>query len=217
MTAAVEPGEGETGDVDASAFDAIVLAGGAGRRMGGVDKALLSVGDASLLDRALAAVEGAQTTVVVGPRRPASAQVVFARETPPGAGPAAALAEGLRHVVSPVVVVVAVDAPFAASAVPRLRAALARHDAAMLVDHDGRRQPLLAAYATDALRRRVSDEPWANRSVRSLVEGLAVVQVEARGDEALDCDTASDLEWARRGSPRADGQSGSGCSADVSS
>ena len=48
-------------------FDAIVLAGGQGSRLGGVDKAELKVGGVRLLDRALTACRGASTTVVVGP------------------------------------------------------------------------------------------------------------------------------------------------------
>jgi len=54
---------------EAPAFDAIVLAGGASRRMGGGDKTALEVGGVPLLDRALEAVRAASTVVVVGPSR----------------------------------------------------------------------------------------------------------------------------------------------------
>jgi molybdopterin-guanine dinucleotide biosynthesis protein A len=184
---------------NSSAFDAIVLAGGEGRRMGpgGADKAILDVGGSRLLDRVVAAVQGARTIVVVGPRRPTSAQVVFTREEPAGSGPAAAVVHGVGIVASPVVVVVAVDVPFAASAVPRLLAALPGHDAAMLVDESGRRQPVIAAYLTASLRRRAAAGPWADRSIRDLIDGLLVAEVEAAGDEALDCDTPDDVQRAR--------------------
>jgi molybdopterin-guanine dinucleotide biosynthesis protein A len=79
-------------------MDAIVLAGGRGARLGGVDKADLVVGGQTLLERALAATAGANRTVVVGPRRPTSRPVTWAREHPPGGGPVAALAAGLEHV-----------------------------------------------------------------------------------------------------------------------
>lgn len=191
-------------------FDAIVLAGGAGRRMGGADKAMLEVGGVSLLERALAAVDGAGTIVVVGPHRPtlrSHSAVKFVRETPAGCGPAAAVMRGLADVTNPVVVVIAVDAPFAASAVPRLLAALPGHDAAMceaamLIDDTGRRQPLLAAYATEALRHRNAAGPWANRSVHDLVDGLAVVDVQPVGDEWLDVDTPDDARRARAAATR---------------
>jgi molybdopterin-guanine dinucleotide biosynthesis protein A len=139
-----------------TAFDALVLAGGSGRRMreGGVDKAALEVGGVRLLDRVIAAVDGAGRIVVVGPRRPTSPAVVWTIEDPVGAGPAAAIVRGLSLVSAPLVVVLAVDLPFAATVVPRLIAALADREPELVVtvDHDGRRQPLIAAYRTAALR-----------------------------------------------------------------
>jgi molybdopterin-guanine dinucleotide biosynthesis protein A len=177
-------------------FDAIVLAGGAARRMGGADKALLEVGGRSLLERALEAVAGATATIVVGPVRDTRRTVTFVREDPPGCGPAAAVMRGVAEAASPVVVVLAVDVPFAASAVPRLLAAVSGYDAAMLVDETGRRQPLIAAYQVKPLRGRAADRPWADRSMRALIEGLSVAEVAAVGDEPLDCDTPADLERA---------------------
>jgi molybdopterin-guanine dinucleotide biosynthesis protein A len=187
----------------ASPFDAVVLAGGAGRRMGGprgTDKAALDVGGDTLLDRVLAAVAGAQRCVVVGPRRPTAWPATFTVEEPAGSGPAAAIVHGLSLVDAPSVVVVAADMPFAATAVPKLLDALtgADVDAAMLVDESGRRQPLLAAYRADALRRRAEGRDWRGASVRSLTEGLTVAEIAAVGDEALDCDTPDQLIAAQR-------------------
>ncbi|MGO4426310.1 NTP transferase domain-containing protein, partial [Streptomyces sp. MCAF7] len=51
-------------------YDAVILAGGAARRLGGADKPALRVGARPLLDRVLDACRGAERTVVVGPRRP---------------------------------------------------------------------------------------------------------------------------------------------------
>lgn len=53
-----------------TAYDAIVLAGGAAKRLGGADKPGIRVGGRALLDRVLAACADASTTVVVGGRRP---------------------------------------------------------------------------------------------------------------------------------------------------
>ncbi len=47
-------------------YDAIIVAGGQGSRMGGVSKADLDIGGRRLLDIVLSAVTGAATTVVVG-------------------------------------------------------------------------------------------------------------------------------------------------------
>jgi molybdopterin-guanine dinucleotide biosynthesis protein A len=195
-------------------FDALVLAGGSGRRMrggrvadeggrvggGGVDKAALEVGGMRLLDRVIAAVDGAGRIVVVGPRRPSSAAVVWTIEDPEGAGPAAAIVHGLSLVSAPLVVVLATDVPFAATVVPRLIAALAdgEPESAVTVDQNRRRQPLIAAYRTAALRRRADERSsWANVAVRTLVERLSVAEVDAVGSEALDCDTPQQLALAR--------------------
>ncbi len=72
---------------------AVVLAGGRGRRLGGVDKPALNAGGRTLLQRALDAVTGVPV-VVVGPDRGLSDLVRTVREEPPGGGPAAALATG---------------------------------------------------------------------------------------------------------------------------
>jgi molybdopterin-guanine dinucleotide biosynthesis protein A len=183
-------------------FDVLVLAGGAGMRMGdprGTDKAGLDVGGLTLLDRVLSAVADAQRCVVVGPRRPTAWPVTFTIEEPAGSGPAAAIVHGLSLINASVVVVLAADMPFAATAVPKLIDALSSEqvDAAMLVDESGRRQPLLAAYRTDALRRCADGRDWRGVSVRALTEGLTVVEVAAVGDEALDCDTPEQLIAAR--------------------
>ena len=76
-------------------FDVVVLAGGTGRRLGGVDKGGLVVGGAALLDRVLQASAAARHTVVVGEPRATGRVVHWAREDPPGGGPLAGLAAGL--------------------------------------------------------------------------------------------------------------------------
>ncbi len=65
-----------------TAYDVIVLAGGAAKRLGGADKPAVRVGGRALLDRVLAASSGAGTTVVVGGRRPTSRPVTWTREVP---------------------------------------------------------------------------------------------------------------------------------------
>ena len=82
---------GETPRVD---FDAVVLAGGRAERLDGADKAALDVAGATLLDRALRAVAGARTVVVVGDERPTDVPVVWTRERPAYGGPVAATYAG---------------------------------------------------------------------------------------------------------------------------
>ncbi|MFF6996115.1 DUF6457 domain-containing protein [Streptomyces sp. NPDC008313] len=93
-------------------FDAVVLAGGAARRLGGADKPGVRVGGRALLDRVLTACAGAATTVVVAEPRPVAVPVVWAREEPAGGGPLAALDAGLRHTTAEYAVVLSADLPF---------------------------------------------------------------------------------------------------------
>ncbi len=115
----------------AHAFDAVVLAGGRGTRLGGTDKPGLIVGGQTLLGAVVSAVTsaGADQIVVVGPERTgpdARGRVRYAREDPPGRGPVAALACGLDQVSAPLVVLLAADLPFLRPAhVRRLLTALA--------------------------------------------------------------------------------------------
>lgn len=79
------------------AFDAIVLAGGRGSRLGGVDKAALELGGERLVARVVAATReaGADRVVVVGPGSAAVPDATLVREDPPFSGPLPALAAGL--------------------------------------------------------------------------------------------------------------------------
>ncbi|MEV6022882.1 NTP transferase domain-containing protein [Streptomyces sp. NPDC052036] len=148
-----------SGDPGADVYDAVVLAGGAARRLGGADKPGVRVGGRALLDRVLAACAGAATTVVVAGPRPTARPVLWAREEPPGAGPVAALDAGLRRTTARYVVVLSADLPFLeAGTVRRLLAALRASGAegAVLTDPEGRDQPLVAAYRSAALRRELT-------------------------------------------------------------
>ncbi|MGW5420618.1 DUF6457 domain-containing protein [Streptomyces sp. NPDC003943] len=80
-----------------TAYDAIVLAGGSARRLGGADKPGVRVGGRALLDRVLAGCRDAGRTVVVAAPRATARPVEWTREDPPGGGPVAALDAGLRR------------------------------------------------------------------------------------------------------------------------
>jgi molybdopterin-guanine dinucleotide biosynthesis protein A len=177
-------------------YDAIVLAGGAGRRLGGADKALLTVGGRTLLAHALDAVAGADSVVVVGPRRdlPLPREVSWTREEPAGSGPPSALAAGAAAVAAEVVVALAVDTPLidrplVEELVSRLSGS-ASVDAVVLVDADGYRQPLVAAYRRAALL--TADQC---RSLRELVGGLHVEELPDKTGASRDADTPSDLAF----------------------
>lgn len=196
-------------------YAALVLAGGAGRRLGGVDKAAVRIGERTLLDRALQAVAGAECRIVVGPRPTAPVpDVIFAREEPPGGGPVAAIEAGLGQVSADAVVVLACDMPLVTSElVDRLVDTLASSpgrlaDGALLHDPEGPRQPLAAAYRTASLRRALTDLPMTSgAAMRELVRSLDLLDVPAGAGNALDCDTwegvaACRAELARRAQPQ---------------
>ncbi|MGA8209245.1 MAG: NTP transferase domain-containing protein, partial [Nocardioidaceae bacterium] len=121
-------------------------------RLGGVAKASLEVDGLSLLDRSLRAAATADEVVVVGARVPTRHHVSWTVEDPPSGGPAAGLLAGLDRLDEEpdLVLVLAVDMPRVSGAtVERLRSAISADpgcDGALLVDPDGRRQPLAALY-----------------------------------------------------------------------
>ncbi|MFJ9563409.1 NTP transferase domain-containing protein [Streptomyces fuscichromogenes] len=189
---------------DPPPHDAIVLAGGAARRLGGTDKPSVRVGGRPLLDRVLAACAGARRTVVVAAPRPTSRPVRWTREDPPGGGPVAALDAGLRHTTADHVVVLSADLPFLEEAtVARLLAALRASgaDAALLTDADGRDQPLVAAYRTAALHRALAalaegDNGLTGLPLRRLTATLDLTRVPDPL-ASFDCDTWDDIADAR--------------------
>ncbi len=184
-------------------FDAVVLAGGQGSRMGGVSKADLQIGGRRLLDRVLAACAGAGVVVVVGDVEVPDG-VVLTREDPPGTGPAAGLQAGLlASGGQPWTLVLACDLPGATDAVPTLLTAAeaARPDAdgVCLARPDGGTEWLCALYRTPALGRAFDayGDP-RNRSVRGLIGLLSVDTVPGPAGSGDDVDTWEDHDrWNR--------------------
>ncbi|WP_306322644.1 MULTISPECIES: DUF6457 domain-containing protein [unclassified Streptomyces] len=199
-------------------YDAIVLAGGGARRLGGADKPGVRVGGRALLDRVLHACAGARATVVVADPRDTARPVVWAREEPPGGGPLAALEAGVRGLetqdgtqdgpAAESVLVLSADLPFLGEpTVRRLLTALEDEDgdgdvdAALLTDGDGRDQPLVAAYRYAALRR-VLGELAAEHGgltglpLRLLTRNLRLTRI-TDPVASFDCDTWDDIAAAR--------------------
>lgn len=183
-------------------FDGVILAGGRGRRLGGVSKPEVTVGGRRLLDIALDALVGARSTVVVGPRTSTARRVTWTREDPPGAGPVAALQAALAVVDAPIVVVLAADLPFiSVEAVAALRFAIGDAPGVVAVDESGREQPLIGCYDTARLRAAMPStvDGAAMRAVlnRLDVDGrLQRLALSNHPPVAFDCDTADDLHRA---------------------
>lgn len=195
-------------------FAAVLLAGGAARRMGGRDKPGLVVAGRPMRDRVLAAVAAAEPRIVVGPPTLLPPGVRGAREEPPGGGPVAAVAAGLALLdpaTTTVVAVLAVDLPLLTAAhVDDLRRRLTHEDGICYVDGEGRRQSLCGVWRHGALRRAVRDlaaqrgGDLTGASMRSLLAGLTVADLPWAGvgpPPWFDCDTDDDVrraeEWMR--------------------
>ena len=180
-------------------MDAIVLAGGRGSRLGGLDKAELMVGGRTLLERVLDAVGDADRTVVVGAERDARRSVTWTLEEPPGGGPVAGIAAGLAHATSDYVAVVAVDLPFLERAdLAALAEAADGHDGAIFVDARGRDQPLAGVYLTARVRGALDGLPThSGASVRALISELDLVRL-VNERVGHDCDTPEDVQRAER-------------------
>jgi molybdopterin-guanine dinucleotide biosynthesis protein A len=197
--------------------DAVVLAGGRGRRIGG-DKPAVVVAGRRLLDHALDAVHDARAVVVVGPEGVLGAgaavpDVGVTQEDPPFGGPVAGIAAGLAWLDdhSPIsadrpVLLLACDVPWAHRLVPTLLDAWsARADGTegVHVEAGGRAQWLVGVYSRAALRRAVravTDGPAGLRdaSVRRLVGHLTLTTVDDPDHLSVDVDTWDDVERTAR-------------------
>lgn len=187
----------------AEVHDAVILAGGAARRLGGADKPGTLVGGRPLIVTVAAAVPAARRLVIVGPSRRELPAAIVVREEPPGSGPVPALRAGLAEVTAPWVVLLAADLPFLrATHVAELLAEADRpagRAGAVLVDDEGRDQWLAGVWRGDRLRSALSD--YAGTSLRGLLAPLDPVRVRPPAGERppwYDCDTTQDLARASR-------------------
>jgi molybdopterin-guanine dinucleotide biosynthesis protein A len=183
------------------------------------------VGGGRIVDRLLAEVPADVPVVIAGPPVEGLARaVVFVREDPPGSGPLAGIGAGLAEVSTPTVGVMAADMPFAlpvvAEALTRLTEAAPRigvngidhqsdgsvhsvdaqpaEQAVVPFDRQGFRQPLCAAYRTDALRAGLAAlGPLADLPVRALLEQVDVMEWLVPAAALADVDTEEQLVAAR--------------------
>ncbi|WP_328589172.1 NTP transferase domain-containing protein [Actinomadura logoneensis] len=189
------------GPAGADGFDAVLLAGGRARRLGGANKPAMRVGGTPLLVLTAGAVEAAGRVVVVGPPHPDLPDATYVREDPPGSGPVPALRAGLAEVGAPWTVLLAADLPFlrAGHVAALLRAARrAGADGALFEDDEGRAQWLTGVWRTASLRRAL--DGYSGARLRDVLGGLEPVAVRDAGDRPpwFDCDTPEALAEADR-------------------
>jgi molybdenum cofactor guanylyltransferase len=195
-------------------FDAVILAGGRGTRLGGADKPGLTVGASTMAASVAAAAvtAGAGQVVLVGPPRadlamicaPLPGGLTVVREEPPGAGPVPALRAGLTRVRSPWVALLAADLPFLRGAdISSLLAAATRDSSAgvVMADAEGTPQWLAGCWQTAGLRAALLE--YRGSSLRGLLGPLRPALVGPAAPPSrepppwLDCDTPAELAAAR--------------------
>lgn len=203
---------------DAAPAFGIILAGGSGSRLGGVDKAMLQFEGRTFLSRAIAAMAPSVGEIVVVAAAgqaidpaafDAAVPLRVVRDATAGAGPLAAVADGLRGATLPgaeIAVITSCDAPRISADVVRLvvaslRAAGEACDWAV-PEVGGHPQVLLSAIRTTALPAIESHLASGRRDVRGMMSKLRTRTIEEeqlRGvDPTLasfrDIDTAEDLK-----------------------
>lgn len=192
---------------------AIILAGGRGSRLDGVDKAGIELGGRTLLEWALDGVIDAREVAVVGDPVPTERPVTFTRESPRYGGPVAGLLTGLDALssVPRYVGVVGVDMPHVHHGTWRRLLAGARtggsgggsgggsdggSDGAILIGPDGRWQLALVLDTARLQEVRPGYEQQHDYPLKKLLAPLTLTPVIAMDREHQDIDTWADLRDA---------------------
>lgn len=183
-----------------------ILAGGAGRRLGGVNKALIQVGGRTVLERVLDLAPLCSAAVMVvrdlAVWRETPVPVVADRLTDKGAP--GGLHAALDSAATPWVLLVACDMPFIAPGFIQTLAGLRRAGLQWLcVEQEGRLQPMPGLYHRALLPTLEARLP-ANPSFRDVLSCAPGQRVAPEAFSAADPDlaslrslnTADDLVWA---------------------
>ena len=179
-----------------SEFAAILLTGGSGRRLGGINKALLEVAGRSCFNHVLGALHSAQSVVVGGETiSHQDPRLTFIREEPIGSGPVAAISAALPLVITKYVAVVSVDVPLVMGAFEELLSAWRPTDVALVASDGTHESYLVSLFDTDALRGAIAELSTTNNaSVKSVLAHLSYRSVKVSNpDMLIDVDTREDL------------------------
>lgn len=137
-------------------WSAAILAGGRARRLGGRDKATLSIGRSTILERQLALLHPLVDRMLIVDRDAGRARGVAASAVPvvadlrPGTGPLGAIYTAITRAESPHVLVVACDLPFLTAPFLAKLMADGRHADVVLPRTADGYHPLCAAYSARA-------------------------------------------------------------------
>ena len=184
-----------------------VIAGGAGRRIGG-SKALTALAGRPLISYPLAALRAVLDEVVVVAKAstllPELEETLWIEPEEPQ-HPLLGIVEALRRAGGRPVLIAACDMPLLDEATVRMLAAADPQGAPAVIAADERGlQPLLGCYQPDALPRLVGNLAAA-RPLRELVEELEPRIVHVPSERLFNVNSAADLEYAEALLMRANG------------
>ena len=171
----------------------IVLAGGAGRRMG-APKPLLRLGDKTLVEHVVAAIEPLVAGVIVvtnDAEAMAFLGLPMVGDAEPGRGPLMGLYSGLLACPTPFALVVACDAPFLSPALIEALIARRQPDAMTLPAMERGPQPMPGIYPTTIASEIASLLEEGRAAMRDLVAGGPVELLSAEDVRALDPEGSS--------------------------
>lgn len=200
--------------IEPRAISAVLLAGGRGSRMGGVDKGLQSFRGQPLALRSLERLRGSGAVgpVMVNANRNLAAYEVFGAPVWPDgladyAGPLAGFLVGLAHCQTPYLLTLPCDTPlFPLDLVPRLAAALEAQDAQIAMaaaperDETGqtrlRKQPVFCLLRTELLPSLQAFTQAGGRKIDAWAaqQRLVVVPFDQPGDDPLAFFNANTLD-----------------------
>lgn len=190
-------------------FDTIVLAGGRGSRLHGIDKASIVLAGERLVDRAVDAATqaGAARVIVAGPEHTASRDAFVVREDPPYGGPLAGVAAAFPLARAPWVLLLACDLEHPGLVCEQLLAEFRRRaqteaslsrevDGFVLRDASGHPQWLASLHRTSALRRGLEtlDGAFTDRPLRLLFSQSQLIEIDATDRVVADIDLPEDLQ-----------------------
>ena len=169
----------------------IVLAGGLGRRMGGVDKGLVELDGRPMVAHVIARLMPQVSTILVNANQNTERYASLGHPVVPDAvggfaGPLAGLHAGLSHTKTPFAVTVPCDSPFLPDdLVARLAEGLQRGDAQLAVARTGDQpHPVFALVRADVLPHLANFLAGGGRKIDAWYAALRVV--EAPFDDCAD-------------------------------
>jgi len=193
---------------DAQAITGIVLAGGQGRRMGGVDKGLVPLDGRPLAAHVVSRLAPQVGALLINANQNAERYAAFGYPVVSDAvggfaGPLAGLHAGMTAAATPLVVTVPCDSPFLpADLVARLAAAHARAGAQLAVARTfDQPHPVFALARRDLLPHLAAFLAAGGRKIDAWYATLAAVEVafDDEADAFANINTAAELAASRGG------------------